>query len=64
MNVFRDKMRELLQLWQLGTVEEYKKQSDQLVYNVWLYDLAIGCMLLVTQFILGLKEEMKGPVET
>ncbi|KAK1649759.1 hypothetical protein QYE76_067564 [Lolium multiflorum] len=63
LNVYRDKMRELLQLKQTGTVEEYTRQFNQLVYNIRLYDVSVGGMMLVTQFILGLKEELQGPVE-
>ncbi|KAM0849286.1 hypothetical protein ACQ4PT_053818 [Festuca glaucescens] len=62
-NVYRDRMRDLLQLKQTSTVEEYTKQFNQLVYSIRLYDASVGGMMLVTQFILGLKEELQGPVE-
>ena len=62
-NALRDRTRELLTLRQTGTVEEYKKQFDKLVYQVKLYDPHLGGMMLVQQFILGLKEELRAAVE-
>lgn len=63
-NVHRDKMRELLQLKQIGTVDDYTMKFNQLVYSIKLYDPAVGGMMIVTQYILGLKEELQGPVES
>ena len=57
-------MRELCQLRQEGTVAEYKKKFDQLVYHVRLYDPTVKGMMLVTQFVLGLKEGLRGAVES
>uniref|UniRef100_A0ACD5UZ83 Uncharacterized protein n=1 Tax=Avena sativa TaxID=4498 RepID=A0ACD5UZ83_AVESA len=57
------KMKELLQLKQTDTMAEYHKQFDRLVYNIKLYDPAIGGVMLVTQFLLGLKEEIRAAVE-
>jgi hypothetical protein len=62
-NVQRDKIRELLTLKQTGTVEEYKKQFDKLVYQIRLYDPNMGGLMLVQRFILGLKEELRAAVE-
>uniref|UniRef100_A0ACD6AAU5 Uncharacterized protein n=1 Tax=Avena sativa TaxID=4498 RepID=A0ACD6AAU5_AVESA len=62
-NTQRDKTRELLTLCQTGYVEEYKRQFDILVYQIKLYDPHIGGMMLVQQFILGLKEELRTTVE-
>lgn len=46
-NAERDRIRELLILKQTGTVEEYKKQFDKLVYQIRLYDPHVGGMMLV-----------------
>ena len=62
-NAQRDRTRELLTLKQTGTVDEYKKQFDKLVYQIRLYDPHVGGMMLVQQFILGLKEELRAAVE-
>lgn len=59
----RVKMKELLQLRQSGTVAEYRRQFDRLVYNIRLYDASIGGVMLVTQFVLGLKVELRVVVE-
>jgi hypothetical protein len=62
-NVQRDKIRELLTLKQTGTVEEYKKQFDKLVYQIRLYDPNMGGLMLVQHFILSLKEELRAAME-
>ena len=51
-----------MRLKQGGTVEEYKNQFYQLVYNIRLYEPALSDTLLVTRFILGLKEELHAAV--
>lgn len=63
LNMHRDCMRDLLVLKQMGTVQEYRNNFNQLVYQVWLYEGAVSETLLVTQFILGLKEEIRSAVE-
>lgn len=62
-NSRRDKMRDLLLLRQTNSVEEYKKKFDTLVYQIKLYDHSIGELMLVTRFVLGLKEELRAAVE-
>jgi hypothetical protein len=62
-NAQRDKIRELLTLKQTGTVEEYKRQFEKLVYQIKLYDPNMGGLMLVQRFILGLKEELRAAVE-
>lgn len=54
---------ELLSVCQHGTVEDYKRRFEQLMYHIRLYDRNLDETLLVTQFILGLKEELRGTVE-
>ncbi|XP_073367813.1 uncharacterized protein [Aegilops tauschii subsp. strangulata] len=62
-DVYRQKMKELMLLKQANTVEEYKKQFLQLVYTIKLYEPTISDTFLVTRFVLGLKEELRSAVE-
>lgn len=62
-NVHRDKMKCLMLFKQVGTVEEYKREFNQLVYQLRLYESAISDTFLVTRFVLGLKEELRAAVE-
>jgi ribosomal protein L32 len=57
------KTMELLNLKQTGIVEDYKNQFDQLVYHIMLYDSSTSETMLVSQFLLGLKEELRQTVE-
>jgi hypothetical protein len=59
----RTKTMELLSLRQLGYVEEYRKQFEQLVYHISLFDTSLSATMLTAQFIMGLKEELRLPVE-
>lgn len=63
-NTHRNKLMELLSVKQLGTVEEYKKKFEQLMYHVRLYDSTLSETLLVTQFVLGLKDDIRASVES
>lgn len=56
MNAHSNKMREMLQLRQTSTVDEYSRNFDRLVYHIRLYDRNVGEMMLVTQFMLDLKD--------
>jgi hypothetical protein len=62
-NVYRDRMKELMVLKQRGTVEEYRREFNQLVYQLRLYEPAVSETMLVTRFVMGLKEELKPVVE-
>jgi hypothetical protein len=62
-NTHRVKAMELLNLRQTSTVEEYKLQFDQLVYHILLYDHSLSETMLVSQFLLGLKEDLRHAVE-
>ena len=59
----RDKNKELLALKQTGSVIEHHRQFDLLVYQIRLYDPAFGGLMLVSHFIVGLKDELKPAVE-
>jgi hypothetical protein len=62
-NTHREKTIELLNLCQSRSVEEYKHQFDGLVYQILLYDHNISEMMLVSQILLGLKEELSHSIE-
>jgi hypothetical protein len=55
----REKMMELLSLRQTRLVEEYRKCFDQLVYNIRLYDRSLSETMLTSQFLLGLKDDIR-----
>jgi hypothetical protein len=57
------KTMELLNLRQSGFVEEYKQQFDQLTNRIRLYDQHISDTMLVSQFLLGIKDELRQFVE-
>jgi hypothetical protein len=58
-NTHHIKTMALLNLRQTCSVEDYKNKFDQLVYNIRLYDSHISETMLVSQFLLGLKEELR-----
>jgi ribosomal protein L32 len=59
----RVKTMELLNLRQTGSVEDYKNQFDKLVYHIMLYDHSLSETMLVSQFLIGLNEELRHSVE-
>jgi hypothetical protein len=62
-NTHRVKTKALLNLRPTGSVEDYKHQYDKLVYHIQLYDQSISEMMMVSQFILGMKDELRLTVE-
>jgi hypothetical protein len=44
-------------------MEDYKNQFDKLVYHILLYDTSISETMLVPQFLLGLKDELRHSIE-
>ena len=62
-NVHRTKMRALLLLKQTRSVDEYKREFTQLVYQLLLYEPIVSDTFLVTRFTLGLKEELRAAVD-
>jgi hypothetical protein len=62
-NTHRIKTMELLNLRQNGSVEEYKNRFEQLVYHILLYDTSLSETMLVSQFLLGLKEDLRYSIE-
>jgi hypothetical protein len=59
----RSKMMELLNLKQTGLVDDYRKSFEHLVYHIKLYDNTLSNTMLTTQFILGLKDELRSQME-
>jgi hypothetical protein len=59
----KTKTMDLLGLKQIGSIEEYRRQFQQLVYHIRLYDTSLSSTMLIAQFIMGLKEELRLPVE-
>jgi hypothetical protein len=62
-NTHHVKAMELLNLRQTGTVEEYNDKFDQLMYHILFYDNSISETMLVSQFLLGLKDDLRHSVE-
>jgi hypothetical protein len=44
-------------------VEEYRRQFEQLVYHIRLFDNSLSTTMLTAQFLLGLKVEIRSAVE-
>jgi hypothetical protein len=59
----RAKTMELLSLRQLGYVEEYRRQFEQLVYHIRLFHTSLSATKLTAQFIMGINEELRLPIE-
>jgi hypothetical protein len=57
-------MKTLLALKQMGTVEEYQKEFQSLVYQVSMYNPHYDEQFFIAQFIRGLKPELRGQVES
>ncbi|XP_044326440.1 uncharacterized protein [Triticum aestivum] len=55
-------MHKLLQLRQTATVAEYRAAFDEQMYHLLALDPNINTKFFVTQFILGLKDELHAPV--
>jgi hypothetical protein len=62
-DVHRAKTMELSSLKQKGLMEGYRREFEQLVYHIRLYDNSISSTMLTAQFLLGLNEELRTQVE-
>lgn len=62
-NTHKDKLAELLSIRQSVSVAEYRRHFGKLMYHIRLYDETLSETLLVTQFILGLQDEIRVVVE-
>jgi hypothetical protein len=63
LDTHRAKTMQLLQLRQSGSVEDYRRSFEQLVYHISLFDNSIIETMLIVQFLLGLKEEIRMQVK-
>lgn len=59
---FEDQMHKLLQLRQSGTVTEYRLQFEVYMYQLLALDPSLSTKFFVTQFVLGLKDELRAAV--
>ncbi|XP_037480907.1 uncharacterized protein LOC119358489 [Triticum dicoccoides] len=59
---FESLMHDLLQLRQTGTVAEYRQQFEVHMYNMIALDATLSSKFFVTQFLLGLKDELRAAV--
>lgn len=59
---FESTMHNLLQLRQTGTVAEYRQQFEVHMYNLLSLDPSLSTKFFVTQFLLGLKDELRAAV--
>jgi hypothetical protein len=57
------KTMEHLNLRQTCSVDEYHHSFEQLIYHIRLYDNFVSATMLTAQFLLGLKDELRFPVE-
>lgn len=61
---YRRAMNELLELKQTGTVEEYTTKFQSLQYTITMHNAHYDDMFYTPRYIKGLKEEIRGIVET
>lgn len=62
-DIHRSSTMDFLYLRQTCSVEAYHVQFEQLVYRIRLYDSSINETMLVSKFIIGLREEICNIVE-
>lgn len=55
-------MSKLLQLKQTGTVADYRTAFEASMYHLLSLDVTLSNLFFVTQFLLGLKDEIRGAV--
>jgi hypothetical protein len=59
---FEDQMHKLLKLRQLGSVTKYRVQFEVYMYQLLALDPSLSTKFFVTQFVLGLKDELRAVV--
>jgi hypothetical protein len=59
----RAKTMELLNLKQVGSVEDYQRSFEQLIYHIKLFGVSLSDTMLTTQFLLGLRDDIIHHVE-
>jgi hypothetical protein len=61
---YRRSLQDLLLLKQMGSVEEYTKEFEALQFQVTMFNPGLNDMFFTTHFVNGLKEEIKGTVQS
>lgn len=61
---YRDSMGELVSLYQEGTLEDYISAFEDLQYRVAMHNTGLDQVYFVTQFIKGLKPELRASVQS
>jgi hypothetical protein len=59
----RAKTMELLNLKQVGSVEDYHRRFEQLIYHIRLFDGSLSDTMLTAQFLLDLRDDIRYHVE-
>jgi len=60
----RSAMNDLLELKQTGTVEEYTTQFQALQFDITLHNPHYDDMFFTPRYVMGLKEDIRGTVES
>jgi len=60
---FRSSMHDLLALKQTGSIDEYTEQFQALQYSVTMHNAGYDDMFFSQQYVMGLKEDIRGMVE-
>jgi len=60
---FRSSMQDLLALKQTGSIDEYTEQFQALQYSVTMHNAGYDDMFFSQQYVMGLKEDIRGMVE-
>jgi hypothetical protein len=61
---FRAAMNDLLELKQTRTVEEYTTQFEALQFDITMHNPYYDDMFFTQKYVMGLKEEIRGTVES
>ncbi|XP_044322006.1 uncharacterized protein [Triticum aestivum] len=59
---YESHMTRILQLKQLGTVTEYKTEFESAMYNLIALDPSLNSKFFISQFVLGLKDDIRAAV--
>jgi hypothetical protein len=61
---YRRSLQDLLSLKQTSSVEDYTKKFEALQFQVTMFNLGLDDMFFTTHFVNGLREEIKGTVQS
>lgn len=57
-------MNDLLELKQIGTIEEYTTQFEALQFDITMHNPRYDDMFFTPKYVMGLKEKIRGTVES